>query len=208
MTIVLRSPIVIATHNPGKLREMAEILAPLGLEVISAGELGLPEPEETGTSFAENAALKARTAAKASGKLSLADDSGLEVPVLDGAPGIYSARWAGESKNFGAAMDRVQHEIEALDLDPVGAPARFVCALSLSEPDGTSFEFIGTVEGQLTFPGRGDKGFGYDPIFVPNGHATTFAEMEPADKHAMSHRADAFRQLISYFNQPKTGTAS
>lgn len=195
----LASPLVIATHNPGKLKEIAELLAPIHLECVSAGSLGLAEPEETGLTFEANAAIKSEAAAKASGHYALADDSGLSVDALDGAPGIYSARWAGESKDFALAMQKVEAELKAKGISPEGAKAQFVCALALSSPEGHTLTFTGTVEGTLTFPPRGSKGFGYDPIFVPAGYTITFAEMEPEAKHAISHRAQAFRQLLAYF---------
>ena len=183
--------LVLASHNPGKLREIAALLEPFGLAVVSAGELGLPEPEETGQTFAENARLKALASAIGAQLPALADDSGLAVAALDGAPGIYSARWAGAEKDFGMAMQRVERELG----DATDRRARFVCALSLAWPDGHSEDFEGTVEGTLVFPPRGDRGFGYDPIFLPEGHDITFAEMEPEKKHAISHRARAFAKL-------------
>jgi len=187
------SKLVIASHNQGKVREIADLLAPFGVEIVSAGELGLDEPEETGGSFIENAELKARAAAEASGLPALADDSGLAVNALDGAPGIYSARWAGPEKDFTLAMERVHEAMEqALDRG-----ARFVCALSLAWPDGHVESFEGTVSGTLIWPPRGTKGFGYDPMFIPKGHDLTFGEMEPEAKHAISHRADAFKKLIA-----------
>lgn len=186
--------IVVASHNPGKLREIGELLAPHRVETISAGDLGLPEPEETGVTFAENAALKALASATGAGLPALADDSGLVVPALDGQPGIYSARWAvgdnGE-RDFNIAMQRVVDELGDKD-----KAAYFVCVLCLAWPDGHTELFEGRVNGRITWPMRGHKGFGYDPIFQPDGHDITFAEMEPGKKHAMSHRADAFRQLI------------
>jgi XTP/dITP diphosphohydrolase len=184
--------LVIASHNPGKVREIAELLAPHGAEVVSAATLGLAEPEETGATFAANAELKARAAAEASGLPSLADDSGLAVAALGGLPGIYSARWAGETKDFGIAMRRVNDELGARD-----RAARFVCALALCWPDGHCEIFEGTVAGTLVWPPRGARGFGYDPIFVPAGGTDTFGEMDPAAKHAISHRADAFRKLVA-----------
>lgn len=185
--------LVIASHNPGKVREIAELFAPFDIEAISAGTLNLPEPEETGETFVENAELKARAAAEGAGLPALADDSGLAVRALGGAPGIYSARWAGPGKDFDVAMRKVNDELRAT----TDRSARFVCALSLCWPDGHCETFEGAVEGALTWPPRGDKGFGYDPIFVPDGFDITFGEMEPERKHAMSHRADAFRQLIA-----------
>lgn len=190
--------LVVASHNPGKVREIGDLLAPLGVRARSAKELGLPEPEETGATFAENARLKAEAAAKGAGLPALADDSGLEVEALGNAPGIYSARWAGDGRDFRVAMDRVERELAA---KPVASRrARFACALALAFPDGRPTEiFEGIVDGTLTFPPRGGKGFGYDPIFVPDGHAKTFGEMEPDAKHAISHRARAFAKLIARF---------
>jgi len=186
--------LVVATHNPGKLKEIKELLVPFGIAPLSALALGLPEPEESEETFIGNALLKARSAAAASGQPALADDSGLEVGALEGAPGVYSARWAGPKKDFGEAMRRVEAEIAARGA--VDLSARFVCALALAWPDGHSEAFEGEVRGVLTFPPRGEKGFGYDPIFVPVGFSQTFAEMEPQMKHAMSHRAAAFRKLV------------
>ncbi|HEX5999563.1 MAG TPA: RdgB/HAM1 family non-canonical purine NTP pyrophosphatase [Hyphomicrobiaceae bacterium] len=186
--------LVAATHNPGKARELRELLAPYGLEVVSAGELGLAEPEETGTTFVANAELKALAAAKASGLPALADDSGLEVAGLDGAPGIYAARWAGPAKDFALAMQRIFDELTARGAaTPDPEPrANFAAALCLAWPDGTTEAFEGKIYGHLVWPPRGDKGFGYDPIFVADGESLTFGEMEPARKHAISHRARAF----------------
>ena len=185
--------LVIASHNEGKVREIAELLVPYRVEVVSAGDLGLPEPDETETSFAGNAELKARAAAAASGRAALADAYGLCVAALDGAPGIYSARWAGPGKDFGAAMERIRRELG-------GNPdrrAHFVCALAVAWPDGGLLAVEGRVHGSLTFPPRGARGFGYDPIFVAEGQRLTFGEMEPAAKHAISHRADAFAKLVA-----------
>lgn len=184
----------IASHNKGKIKEIAELIAPYGLAAEGADSLGLPEPEETEKTFTGNALLKAKAGAEACGLVSLADDSGLEVTALDGAPGIYSARWAGEPRDFSAAMDKVRTELEARKATDYSA--RFVCALALAHPDGETRVYEGEVRGHLTFPPRGDEGFGYDPIFIPVGHELTFAEMDPAIKHAMSHRAHAFRLLV------------
>jgi XTP/dITP diphosphohydrolase len=187
--------LVVASHNPGKVREIKELLAPFGIVTKGAAELGLPEPEETETTFAGNAALKARAAANASGLPALADDSGLAVTALDGAPGIYSARWAGEAKDFGFAMQRVERELKeksARDLS-----AKFVCALALAEPGKEPEIFEGEVHGHLVFPPRGTRGFGYDPIFVADGMSETFGEIDPAQKHAISHRARAFAKLVA-----------
>lgn len=184
--------LVVASHNPGKVREINELLAPFGVEAVSAGELNLPEPEETETTFVGNAVLKARAAAEASGLPALSDDSGLAVSALDGAPGIYSARWAGPGKDFQVAMERVHREMGAA----ADRRAHFVCALCLAWPDGHVETFEGKVNGELVWPPRGTRGFGYDPMFVPGGYDITFGEMEPEKKHAMSHRARAFAQLV------------
>lgn len=184
--------LVIASHNQGKVREIGDLLAPLGIAVESAGELGLAEPDETGATFVANAELKARAASLASGLPALADDSGLCVDALDGDPGIYSARWAGPDKDFSIAMRAVE---TALDGRP--GKAHFTCALSLAWPDGHVETVEGKVHGRLRFPPAGDRGFGYDPIFVPEGHDITFGEMDPVKKHAISHRADAFSQLLA-----------
>jgi len=196
-------PIVVASHNAGKLREIVDLLAPFGFKVKSAAELGLPEPDETGITFAENAVLKARAAAEASGFPALADDSGLAVMALNGDPGIYSARWAGKERDFNVAMQKVEAKLQAAGA--VSAPqrgARFVSVLALALPDGTVDTFTGRVDGTLVWPPRGDQGFGYDPIFLPDGHSRTFGEMSAEEKHgwrpgseasALSHRARAFR---------------
>ncbi len=185
--------LVIASHNPGKLREIADLLAPYGSEVTSVAALGLPEPEETGETFAENALIKARAAAEGSGRPALSDDSGLCVAALGGAPGVRSARWAGPEKDFALAMARVE---EALG-DAGDRSAHFVCALALVWPEGREEVFEGRVDGQLAFPPRGRRGFGYDPIFLPRGYDITFGEMEPGAKHAISHRARAFAKLVA-----------
>ena len=189
------SKIVIASHNAGKVSEIADLLEPLGVPVISAGEAGLPEPEETGKTFIENAELKAKAAASVSGLPALADDSGLSVSALGGAPGIYSARWAGENKDFENEMKRI---IDALLMSgQYDKTAHFHCALSLCWPDGACETFEGILAGELIWPAKGDRGFGYDPMFVPNGYTQSFGEMDPAKKHAMSHRSIAFRKLLS-----------
>ncbi len=194
--------IVIASHNPGKVREIGALLEPLGLKAVSAGELGLPEPEETGETFEENAVIKAKAAAEASGMVALADDSGLCVDALGGAPGIHSARWGGPEKDFRKAMERVEQELrKAGAMTPEQRKAHFTCALALAWPDGETETFIGEVHGRLTWPPRGEKGFGYDPIFVPEGHAITFGEMAPEKKDAMSHRARAFEKLLAALRQ-------
>ncbi len=187
------STLLVASHNPGKVREIAELLSPFGLLVRGAAELGLVEPEETGKTFADNAALKARAAAGASGLVALADDSGLSVAALDGAPGIYSARWAGPEKDFAVAMARVERELQ--EKGARVPSAKFVCALALAAPSGETEIFQGEVHGRLVFPPRGGKGFGYDPIFVADGLTQTFGEIEPARKHAISHRARAFEKF-------------
>jgi len=184
--------LVLASHNAGKLREITALLHPFQIDVLSAAELGLPEPEETGASFAENAELKARAAAAASGQVALSDDSGLCVAGLQGAPGIYSARWAGPNKDFGLAMAQVEERLRNIK----DRRAHFVCALSLCWPDGHCETFQGEVHGQLVFGPRGTRGFGYDPIFIADGYAITFGEMDPDAKHAISHRAIAFKKLI------------
>lgn len=187
--------LVIASHNPGKVREIRALLGPHGIEPVSAADLDLPEPDETGTTFVANAELKALQAADLSGLPALADDSGLCVEALGGEPGIFSARWAGETKDFRVAMQRVEDRLAALPPE-TGRDAHFVCALALAWPDGHVEWFEGRADGVLTWPPRGDRGFGYDPVFVPNGHEITYGEMDPEAKHAMSHRADAFRQLV------------
>jgi len=191
----LTGRLVVASHNSGKVREIAALLAPLGVEAVSAASLGLPEPEETETTFAGNAALKARAAAAASGLPALADDSGLEVVALDGAPGVYSARWAGPGKDFGAAMRRVRDEMQARKAPD--RSARFVCALALAEPGGGVDVFEGEARGQIVWPPRGDKGFGYDPMFEPEGYARTFGEMSHDEKLPLTHRARAFEKLLA-----------
>ena len=185
--------LVIASHNAGKLREIAELVVPHAVDVVSAGAFGLPEPEETGTPLAANAALKAHAASQGSGLPALADDSGLEVSALAGAPGIYSARWAGPEKDFVRAMADIERKIAAHP----DRRARFVSVLALAWPDGHLETFEGTVDGTLVFPPRGTRGFGYDPIFLPLGATETFGEMAPEAKHAVSHRAAAFRKLVA-----------
>lgn len=198
-TFAKGSTLVVASHNEGKVREIRDLLAPFNLKTLSAAELGLDEPEETGLTFAANAQLKALAAAKACGFATLADDSGLAVDALDGDPGIYSARWAGEPRDFGLAMARVHEALEARGAErPSERSARFVCALCLTLPDGTMETFEGTVEGTIVWPPRGSCGFGYDPIFEPVGETITFGEMDPSRKHAMSHRANAFNKLVAH----------
>lgn len=187
--------LVIASHNEGKVRELAELFAPYGIDCISAGNLGLPEPEETGASFAENAAIKAEAAAQGSGLPALADDSGLEVAALGGAPGIHSARWGGAAKDFGLAMTRVHDELERRGASDGGA--NFTCVLALASPNGAVEVFEGKVFGTLAWPPRGIRGFGYDPIFVPDGYSETFGEMAPELKNRLSHRMRAFEKLMA-----------
>lgn len=199
----LAGRLVVATHNPGKLKEMRELLMSFGIDALSAGELGLPEPAENGTTFQENARIKARAAATASGFPAFADDSGLTVDALGGAPGIYSARWAGPEKDFRRAMQAVEDKLRERDAHARGQrKAQFVCALCLAWPDGHLEEFDAAVHGTLVWPPRGDKGFGYDPMFLPDGHALTFGEMMNTEKHGLppagkglSHRARAFLKL-------------
>ncbi|HEX8669342.1 MAG TPA: RdgB/HAM1 family non-canonical purine NTP pyrophosphatase [Allosphingosinicella sp.] len=204
--------LVIASHNEGKVREIRDLLGPHGIEPVSAAELDLPEPDEIGVSFVENADLKARQAADLSGLPALADDSGLCVEALEGRPGIFSARWAlagdprvpaaggpGEiegPRDFGLAMRRVEEELEKLGPEASRA-AHFACALAVVWPDGHAEWFEGRVEGCLVWPPRGERGFGYDPVFEPNGYDITFGEMDPAEKHRISHRAAAFRKLVA-----------
>lgn len=206
--------LVIASHNAGKVKEIAALLLPYGMDVVSAAELDLPEPEETGVSFVDNAELKALQAADLSGLPCLADDSGLVVEALGGLPGIHSARWsepdfavnvpgvdtlprdAGSGRDFGFAMNRVQSALEAIGPE-ASRSAHFVCVLTLAWPDGHSESFEGRVDGTLVWPPRGDKGFGYDPMFIAAGRDITFGEMDPDLKHRISHRADAFNQLVA-----------
>ncbi len=183
--------LVIASHNQGKVEEISALLAPFAIDTVSAATLGMAEPEETGDSFESNAALKAKAAAEASGLPAIADDSGLVVPALGNTPGIYSARWAGPAKDFRVAMERVHRELGERD-----RRARFVAVLALAWPDGDLELFHGEVAGRLVWPPRGTRGFGYDPIFVPEGGSETFGEMEPVEKHKISHRARAFAKLV------------
>jgi XTP/dITP diphosphohydrolase len=192
LTLEPGAKLVVATHNAGKARELAEILENR-FQLVTAGELGLSEPEETETTFVGNALLKARAAADASGLPALADDSGLSVAALDGAPGVFSARWAGPGKDFALAMDKVAERIEETGSED--RAAWFSCALAIAWPDGPAVVVEGRIDGSLTLPPRGDRGFGYDPIFIPEGGAATFGEMDPAAKDAISHRARAFAKL-------------
>ena len=187
------SRLVLASHNPGKLAELQALLRPHDVAVVSAGALGLPEPEETAPDFVGNARIKAHAAALASGLPTLADDSGFCVAALGGAPGVYSARWAGSAKDFGLAMARVNREIG----DSADRRAWFVAALCIAWPDGGAATFVGRVDGETTWPPRGDKGFGYDPMFVPDSGSMTFGEMDAAEKYAISHRARAFAQFVA-----------
>ena len=199
----ITSRLLIATHNPGKLKEMRELLAPFKIDAISAGDMGLSEPVETGTTFRENARIKADAAAKASDLPAFADNSGLVVDALDGAPGIHSARWAGPDKNFRRAMENVEAKLDEHGAtNPAQRGAHFVSALCVAWPDGHLEEFEGRVDGTIVWPPRGDKGFGYDPIFLPDGHGRTFGEMPSEEKHGLppkgkglSHRARAFLKL-------------
>lgn len=188
------SELVVASHNAGKVREIRDLLADYGVAPISAGDLGLPEPVEDGATFIANAEIKALAAAKASGIVSLSDDSGFAVEALGGDPGIFSARWAGPSKDFSVAMEKVKDKLDESGQD--NTKSSFICALSLAWPDGHVESFEGRVHGHFTWPPRGENGFGYDPVFTANERDVTFAEMDPAEKHAISHRASAFRQLI------------
>ena len=199
---LLPGKLVIASHNAGKVREIRALLEPYGIVPVSAGDLGLPEPEETGTTFAENALLKAHASAQGSGLPALADDSGLCVAALGGAPGVYTADWAerqayegGPGRDWYMAMGKVEGKLAELGLD-VDRSGYFICTLALAWPDGHSEVFEGRVQGTLAWPPRGTLGFGYDPVFVPLGRSQTFAELDPAEKHAMSHRADAFAKLV------------
>jgi len=215
--------LVIATHNAGKLREFQELLGPYVREIVSSAFLGLPEPEETGATFAENALIKARAAAKASGFIALADDSGLCVNALGGQPGLHSARWSGPNKDYALAMRRLHNELNKVD--PMNHPplaggsklrsnfgegsnspdksAHFTCVLALAWPDGHTEIIEGRCEGTIIWPPRGTKGLGYDPVFVPEGHMRTFAEMESEEKHALSHRGKALRKLVETYFEKK-----
>ncbi len=195
--------LVIATHNAGKLKEISALLAPYGLDCISAGALGLPEPPETGKTFVENALIKAQAAARDSGLPALADDSGLSVAALDGMPGVYTADWAERQwfegpagRDWYMAMGKVEGRLQAIGPD-ADRSCWFSCVLALAWPDGESVTYEGRVDGVFTWPPRGDKGFGYDPVFVPNGQHETFAEIDPDEKHRISHRANAFAKLVA-----------
>lgn len=188
--------LVIASHNQGKVKEIKDLLLPYKIEVVSGGEFNLAEPEETADSFSGNAAIKSKYFAEKTGLPSLSDDSGLVVPALGGAPGIYSARWAGPEKDFLAAMRKVEHALKEIHAGAKDYAAHFVCALSLTWPDMHTEIFEGKVFGKLVFPPRGKQGFGYDPIFIPKNYNITFGEMNPHEKHMISHRANAFNKLI------------
>jgi len=191
------STLVIASHNEGKVKEIRELLTPFSLKILSAKDVGFDEPEETGKTFAENAELKARHASKHSNFPALADDSGLAIPALGGAPGIYSARWAGPNKDFSVAFSRIQVELKKTT-ENLSPPAYFICVLCLCMPNGKTHGFEGRIDGKLTFPPRGNRGFGYDPIFIPEGYDKTFAEIDPAEKNQVSHRARAFAALSEF----------
>ncbi len=190
--------LIVASHNMGKVKEINQLLSPFGIITKSAAELNLDEPEETGDSFAENAELKALAAAKASGLPALADDSGYSVSILGGDPGIYSARWAGDNRDFALAMQMVESAMQAKDaVEDEERRASFICALTLAWPDGHMETFEGRVDGISVWPPKGNNGFGYDPIFIADGHNQTFAEMKPEEKQKTSHRADAFNKLVN-----------
>ncbi|MEM7493082.1 MAG: RdgB/HAM1 family non-canonical purine NTP pyrophosphatase [Pseudomonadota bacterium] len=185
--------LIAATHNKGKVKELKDLFEPLGFTVVSAGELDLPEPEETEFTFVGNALIKARAAAHAAGAPALSDDSGIAVAALGGMPGVNTADWAGHPRDFYKAMEKVERELQAVDA--VDRSAKFVCCLAVVWPDGHEETFEGEVHGTLTWPPRGEMGFGFDPVFVPLDHKETFAELDPSEKHSMSHRADAFAKL-------------
>ena len=193
-------PLVIASHNAGKVREIRELLAPYGIEPVSAAELGLPSPEETETTFAGNAALKAHASAQGANLPALADDSGIEIDALGGAPGVYAADWAeptpGAPRDFAYAMERVERELAAVA--SANRTARFVCCLCLAWPDGHAESFLGKVDGSISFPPRGTRGFGYDPIFQPVGYSKTFAQLSPEAKNNISHRGKAIRAFVDF----------
>ena len=194
--------LIIASHNFGKVEEIGKLLVPYKVRTLSARELSLPEPEENGQTFIENAEIKARSASEGSGFPALADDSGLRIPVLGGDPGIFSARWAlstsGKSNDFTAAITKIERAIKKIEPTSTGQKASFICALSLCWPDGDIVSFEGVIHGTLTFPPRGNKGFGYDPIFVPEDRQLTFGEMDQIEKHQISHRSIAFKKLIKH----------
>lgn len=189
--------LILATHNPGKVTEFQALLSPYGITVSPASTYNIPEPEETGETFEANATLKATAASNITMLPALADDSGLVIPALNGAPGVLSARWAGPNKDFNAAISRIELELEDKGFDPEGIKAYFVCNLCIAWPFGLKKNYEGRVYGTLTFPARGEHGFGYDPIFIPDGYSETFGELTPAVKDDISHRADAFKKLIA-----------
>lgn len=193
----LSGRVVIATHNAGKLKEMIALLAPYGIEVVSAGQLGLPEPAETGTMFSENAGIKARTAAQATGLAAIADDSGICVDALDGAPGIFTADWAGAPRDYYRGMARIEAELTRRGHSPTGQAAHFVSSIVVAWPDGSEAVFEGRVFGTLAFPPRGGNGFGYDPIFVAKGEIGTFGELTPVEKQRHSHRSRAMAAMVA-----------
>jgi XTP/dITP diphosphohydrolase len=202
MVLKFGNRLILASHNQGKLREISALLAPLSVTVIPAGAIGLPEPEETGATFAENALIKAKAAATGGGLPALADDSGLAVESLLGEPGIYSARWAGPARDFGMAMRSLEQKLASAGASaPEQRRAEFICVLSLCLPDARHQEFEGRVAGRLVWPPRGTLGFGYDPMFMPEGYGMTFGEMPPDAKHGISHRAAAFRKFYKYLQQ-------
>lgn len=192
----LTGRVVIATHNAGKLAEMTDLLAPYGIETVSAGQLGLPEPIENGTMFSENAGIKARAAAVATGLPAISDDSGICVDALDGAPGIFTADWSGSPRDYYRGMERVRYELARRGHEPTGSGAHFISCIVVAWPDGTEVVFEGRVFGSLAFPPRGGNGFGYDPIFIPEGETRTFGELTPAEKKRFSHRSKAVAQMI------------
>lgn len=197
-----KSNLLIASHNEGKIAELRKMIAPLAIELLSATDVDLNEPEESGTSFAENAELKARNAYNHSNMAALADDSGIVIPALDGAPGIYSARWAGADKDFSVAFTRIESELAAKNIDS-HTPAYFISMLCLCDENGVAHFFEGRIDGMLTFPAQGEHGFGYDPIFTPNGYDITFAQMNAEHKNVISHRANAFEKFITFMNNKK-----
>lgn len=198
------SKIVIASHNAGKVREIGELLAPLGFDVVSAAQVDIDEPEETGLTFAENALLKARNSSEKSNLIALADDSGMAIPALGGAPGIYSARWAGENKDFSVAFSRIEKELKEKNIEDINTTrASFICSLCLYFPGGENHIFEGRIDGTLQFPPQGEKGFGYDPIFIPDGYDITFAQMDHDKKQLISHRARAFKKLVEFLESRK-----
>ena len=192
----LTGRVVIATHNAGKLREMNDLLAPYGVEAVSAGQLGLPEPVENGTMFSDNAGIKARAAASATGLPAIADDSGICVAALDGAPGLFTADWAGHPRDYARGMERIRHELTRRSIEPTGVAAHFVSCIVVAWPDGRECVFEGRVHGTLAFPPRGTNGFGFDPCFVPQGETLTFGEMDAAAKKRHSHRARSVKAMI------------